>query len=166
MRRPSNRNVTAIRRVRITSTARAATSLKPVDMTSPPSGLIPRTASCFVGRSILALLPCANSFGLGALKLGQVLQKGPQPLDDFNTTAVGTGECQCRTASPCTVSTHESVPGAARFSRARVRRFASNAARLFPDWKSYPRGQRLGLDDPGWPSAPPSRRLSDSRHTS
>jgi len=60
-------------------------------MTSPPSGLIPRTASCFVGRSILALLPCANSDGLGALKLGQVLQKGPQTFDDFSTTAVGTG---------------------------------------------------------------------------
>src|SRR5712692_9383879 len=165
MRCPSNRNVTAIRRVRITSTHLFRhKSQTRHDLPTERPNLRNRVPS--VGTSFPALLPCANSCGLRALKVGQVLQKGPQPLDDFHTTAVGTGECQCRTASPCTVSTHESVPGAARFSRARVRRFASNAARLFPDWRSYPRGQRLGLDDPGWPSAPPSRRLSDSRHTS
>src|SRR3989442_1258588 len=130
---------------------------------SNPGHNLPRLGAQFdemkshlAGTSLLAL-PRVPSGGLSALKLGQVLQKGPQPLDDFSSTAVGTGEWQCHTASRCTVSIPGFVPGVAQFSRARVRRSASNAAPHSRDRKPSPRGQRLGSGVRGWPSALPSR---------
>ena len=102
MLRPSNRNVTAVRRVRITSSARAAPAPNPVSMTFQLSNKSTKRMH-FAGTSFRALLRAANSCGLRTLKLGQVLQKGPQPFDDYKTTAVGTGECQCRIATPCIV---------------------------------------------------------------